>query len=123
MKRNKFWNPAKRNKFWNPAVMSGQCLKCEAGWSKNILIGVPPKVWMLKLLFFTVEIASAFISLSVFDAAAAAVALFAGAAVLLLDLLLEGESQYCRHCKSRMCSFEIVGEAPTTLRELNRQSS
>ena len=82
----------KRNKFRNPAVMSGQCLNCEASESKNILIGVPPKVWMLKLLFFKVEIASAFIALYLFDAAAAAIALFVGAVVLLLDLLLEGES-------------------------------
>ena len=78
---------------------------------------------MLKLLFFAVEVASAFIALFVFDAAAGAIALFAGAAVLLLDLLLESESQYCRHCKSRMCSFEISGEQPTTLRELNKRSS
>ena len=114
----------KRNKFWNPAVMSGQCLNCGVNnWSKNILIGVPPKVCLLKLLFFTVEIASAIIALYLFDEAAAAIALFAGAAVLLLDLLLEGETQYCRHCKSRMCSFEISGEAPTTLRELKGQSS
>lgn len=110
MKRDKFW--MKRNKFWNPAVMSGQCLNCEDGQSKNILIGVPPKVWRLKLLFFTVEITSAFFALFVFDAVAGAIALFAGAAVLLLDLLLEGESQYCRHCKSRMCSFEIWERLP-----------
>ena len=70
-----------------------------------------------------VETASAFVALFVFDATAGSIALFAGAAVLLLDLLLEGESQYCRHCKSRMCSFETSGEQATTLRELNRPSS
>ena len=59
-----------------------------------------PKSLSVEAPVFLVEIASAIIALYLFDEAAAAIALFAEAAVLLWDLLLEGETQYCRHCKS-----------------------
>ena len=85
---------AKRNKFWNPAVAEGDCLKCAV--ARPIRFGVPRKVWGLKLAFFMVEVVSACAALLIFDESAAAIALFAGAAMQLLDLLLEGGDSILR---------------------------